>query len=124
MENQNKMVGLITASEVYQNWFNSEERQIKIDELSGNINQYKQEIHDIDKALDDIRHLKQINGDNELTIIIDNKIIELNNPLIAKNGLSYISCKDLSKLIEINETPSRSRTYSNEIFEMGKYIFP
>ncbi|NLZ93831.1 MAG: hypothetical protein GX922_07455 [Firmicutes bacterium] len=122
--NQNKMVGLITASEVYQNWFNSEERQIKIDELSGNINQYKQEIHDIDKALDDIRHLKQINGDNELTIIIDNKIIELNNPLIAKNGLSYISCKDLSKLIEINETPSRSRTYSNEIFENGQIYIP
>lgn len=105
---QNKTVGLITATEVYNNWFNSNERQIRTEELTRSINQYKKEIVHTDQALNDIRELKEITASNEITMILENRIIQPENPLIIKNGLSYISSRDLNKLIDAGPTPGSS----------------
>ncbi|MGI5880710.1 MAG: M14 family zinc carboxypeptidase [Syntrophomonadaceae bacterium] len=97
---QNKTVGLITANEVFNNWLNSNEKIAKENDLRSNIDGYKQNITNMNKALDDIRYLKLITGDNSVTIIQDNKILDTAFPVVIKDGLSYISIQDMGTMIE------------------------
>lgn len=110
---QNKTVGLITANEVFNNWLNSNEKIFKEEDLRRNIEGYKQNITDMDKALDDIRHLKLITGDNSITIILKDKIMGTAWPAVIKDGLSYISDQDMNTIIEAQATAKPSGEINN-----------
>jgi|LSQX01.1.fsa_nt_gb hypothetical protein len=122
--NQNYLVGLITANEVYQNWYNSAEKDVKMAELNQKINNYRQEIHDTEKALDDIRQIKQIMNDDGINLIKDNKIIDV--PVILENNTSYINYFDIEKVHEKSNEVSRlsDRLINNALIKDNQLFIP
>lgn len=113
---------MITANEVYQNWYGSKEKDIKLTELNQNMEIYKEKITDIDNALDDIRSLKLIAGNDEITLIAD-KMLDV--PVIIENDSSYINIQDVSKFIW-DDAVSRStdRFIENAILQNNLLYVP
>lgn len=122
---QNYLVGLITANEVYQNWLNSSDKEQKVEELTKSMESYKNQITDLDKALEDIRYLKQITGDDDITLILEDKLLDIS--VIIDNNTSYISYLNIDQLVKSNDTVSRSsdtRLRLNSIIKDEQLFIP
>ena len=103
---QNNLVGLITANEVYANWLNSPERDNKQSQLEQSLGSYKYKIDDLSKALEDIRYLKQIIGSEDVSLILEDRLLDIT--VIIEDNKTFINHLDIDEFIDSNETASRS----------------
>ena len=123
---KNKIVGLVVANEVYTNWWSGSERQAKIAELEQRVRDYRNGISiDADKLIENLRSLSKITGRSDIRLLVDKKLFKNEVPIIIRDGYSYISYEDLSKIINIKITFSGSSNGTKRaIIENNKFYIP
>jgi len=118
---KNKTVGLVVANEVYTNWWSSPAKQAKIDELEQRVRDYKNGLSiDTDKLIENLRFLRKTTGRNDINLLVDKRLFNNEDPIIIRDNYSYISYDDLSKILNVKTTLSRS----SDIIEGNKIYIP
>jgi len=122
---KNKTVGLIVANEVYINWSNNQRKLALIEELTQKVSDYKNGLSvDIDKFIENLGQLKKITGRNDISLLVDKKLFNNVYPIIIRDGCSYISCEDLSKIININILGNANHSIAGVITESNTIYIP